>query len=744
MKFTLALSLTLFFPPVSRAESVRVESALGIAAQLDPSSGHYEITVKEPGWSFAGELGHPAQNAAAVRGTDRLGAFQEIRFRLQEAMPLSVSIRVYDGRPVVLFLLSCDRAADTLPTMLPRFTTVPAGLHCFSHKDAVFAPPSFTAEEAGTPWLVFDDRANAAVISPADHFLIAAMAGDGVHEIASGLSSGVRGLPARFTSRTIMAFGRGIGATWDSWGKALTDLQGKVRPANDADVGLRYLGYWTDNGAVYYYNYDLALGYAGTLEALVKHYRERGIPIRYLQLDSWWYYKTLTDPDGKPGRSKNGNLPEGEWNRYGGLLKYEAHPGVFPAGLAVFQKKIGLPLITHNRWIDPASPYHGNYQISGYAAIDPHWWHHIFDYLGAGGVVGYEQDWLSVIYQHSSALKTTVSTGDAFTDGMAKAASDKGMSLQYCMALPRFFLQSSRYSNLTTIRVSDDRFKRDRWDKFLYNSQFARALGVWPWSDVFMSTETDNLLLATLSAGMVGPGDAIGRENKENLLRAARPDGVLVKPDVPIVPLDEVYVADANNQQKPMVAWTHTDHGALRTAYVFAYNRQQADAEAGFTPTALGFKGTVCVLDERAGTAQRQPAEKRFAFILSAQAAAYYLVVPVGRSGVAFFGDEGKFVSNGRKRIAALQDAPNRLIVTVTFTAGEKSVRLVGCAERAPQVVARRGSAGEVSFDASSGRFSVEARPAPGVTRETPGGDPIQTAIIEFNNTRGTGLRGIR
>jgi len=47
--------------------------------------------------------------------------------------------------------------------------------------------------------------------------------------------------------------------------------------------------------------------------------------------------------------------------------------------------------------------------------------------------------------------------------------------------------------------VSDDRFSRERWDSFLYTSRLAAALGVWPWADVFMSTERDNLLIATLS-----------------------------------------------------------------------------------------------------------------------------------------------------------------------------------------------------------------------------------------------------
>lgn len=713
------------------AKSVKVKSASGIEAQFDDASGRYEITAHQTGWKFAGEFGRPVQHVLVENGRDRLGAYQEIYFTWRTDISLNGSIRVYDALPVVLFTQERDQAAHELPAEFPKFTSFPAGLHHFSFKNDVFAPPSFKLEPNGTPWLLFDDQANAAILSPADNFMIACMSGDGTHEIASGMNQEVHDLPAHFKNSTLLTFGEGINSTWGAWGTAVTDLIGRNRPANDIDAGLRYLGYWTDNGAKYYYNYDTASGYTGTLEALVNHYRERQIPIRYLQLDSWWYSKTLTDPEGETGRSKNSKLPEGEWNRYGGLLKYEAHPALFPDGLAVFQKKTGLPLITHNRWIDPASPYHEQYRISGYAGVDPLWWQKIMGYIADNGVVCYEQDWLNVIYNHSPELSATAEAGDDFTGGMAAAAKARGVSLQYCMALPRFFLQGARYDNLTTIRVSGDRFQRHHWDNFLYTSQLAGALGIWPWADVFMSTETNNLLLANLSAGMVGVGDAIGAESGKNLQQVARPDGVLVKPDEPLVPLDEVYIAEANGHKFPMVAWTFSDHGPLRTAYVFAYNRQETNVEAGFTPASLGSKGKICVLNARSGIAQNQSAEKRFAFIVNPEETAYYIVAPIGQSGLAFFGDEGKYVSNGHQRIAALDDEPHGLTAIITFAAGEKSVRLFGYAPHIPKVTAQSGSVGTLDYDAGSGRFSVEVSPA---SKTIAGQDPTQAAVVEFTS----------
>jgi len=62
-----------------------------------------------------------------------------------------------------------------------------------------------------------------------------------------------------------LVIGQGINSTLSTWGHAMTDLQGKTWPANDADATLNYLGYWTDHGAAYYYTYDTSLGYTGTL-----------------------------------------------------------------------------------------------------------------------------------------------------------------------------------------------------------------------------------------------------------------------------------------------------------------------------------------------------------------------------------------------------------------------------------------------------------------------------------------------
>ena len=597
---TKTLLLSLFFPLLTdsgRAAALPA-SAAGLAVSVDAATGAYRVTAASPAWTFAGTVGAPMTDVAISKGRDKVGAYQEITFRWKAAEPQRGAIREYQTRPVVQFAITTPEASSQPPPDFPNFTTFPQGLHPLSYEENAFSPHVFRLAHNGTPWFLFDDDAHTAVLSPGGDFLTAQMHGDGKTSLASGLNPNLSGLPGGFTHRSLLVVGSGIGATVRAWGDALTDAGGKARPTDDADRLIRYLGYWTDNGAVYYYNYDKDKGYAGTLLALRRHYRQENIPIRYLQLDSWWYQKTRTSPSGHVEGAKNAGLPEGTWNAYGGTLDYTASPALFPQGLPAFQKEVGLPLVVHGRWIDPTSPYHQHYKISGIASTDPRWWDDRATYLKDSGVITYEQDWLNEIYAHSPDMARTPDAGPAFADNMARATKQRGQTMQYCMALPRFFLQGSQYDNLTTIRTSGDRMERGKWNDFLYTSLLADALRIRPWTDVFMSTEMGNLTLATLSSGPVGIGDAIGSESRPNILKAVRGDGVIVKPDAPLVPTDAAILADARMEHRPLVAATYTDNG-VRTAYVFACTRPGDTPGIDWTPASLRTGGSGLRLQKR-------------------------------------------------------------------------------------------------------------------------------------------------
>jgi hypothetical protein len=88
----------------------------------------------------------------------------------------------------------------------------------------------------------------------------------------------------------------------------------------------------------------------------------------------------------------------------------------------------------------------------------------------------------------------------------------------------------------------------------------------------------------------------------------------------------------------------------------------------------------------------------------------YYIVAPVGRSGIAFLGNPGKFASLGRKRITELTD-DGRVKVKVAFAEGEQAVTLHGYAEKPPRVEGSDGSARLLFYDSSSHSFDFTVSP---------------------------------
>ncbi len=678
-------------------------SSSGISVSVNPKSGGYVIHAKEFDWTFKGSIGQSLSNVTTSDGQDSIGSYKAIHFKWKADNNYQATIRQYNNKPVLLFLLITPQKAHHIKANFPSFTTFPGSMHHYSFDNNAFAPHEFKLVNTSTPWLFLNDKDEAFIFSPASDFIVSKMEGGG-GTIASSVNSKLKDLPTHFTHKSILVLGKHIHSAWARWGKNLRSLYGRRRPGNESDPTLKYYGYWTDNGAYYYYNYDKSKGYPGTLRAVKKHWKQEGIPMGYMQLDSWWYYKSKYGPSSSENvkyleaNKKHSFSVKGSWHNSGGMLTYRPDKTIFPKGFEYFHEHIKLPLMVHNRWIDPRSSYHKKYKITGYAATDSKFWDDIANYLKSVGIVDYEQDWLNVIYNHTSRMASDLSVGNKFTDNMAQAMRNKGIDMQYCMAMPRFFMQGLKYNSLTTARTSDDRFEPVKWGDFIYTSQLAYAMGIWPWSDVFMSRETGNMIVSVLSGGTVGTGDKLGEEDKTNILKAARSDGVLVKPDAALLPMDSDYINEANHVHRPMLAYTYTKQNNIRTNYVFAFTPKNTSlSQYSFTPsgTDLGMKGKVVIYDPLEGTVKKMNADSTFTGSLSNGSITkemkktgdtrggkyrytYYMIAPVTPVGIAFLGDEGKITATGRQRISTLKSAPKELTVGVTFAKGESSIQLHG------------------------------------------------------------------
>jgi hypothetical protein len=665
------------------------------ASSAVSENGDYEVTFVKPAWTFAGSLGVPANDIHRATGSDSIGPYEEVTFGFDDGAPKTGSIRVYATRPVALFTETYAKQTSNDGDPFPTFSSYPAVPYHLSYGDTEFAPVSFSALTADSPFVFFDANADTFIFSAVSYFMNAAtaMLPDGA--IASGIDPAVASLPAGFSKGTVLVAQTGIQAAYAAWGSTLTSLSGKARVASDGAPYLERVGYFTDNGAYYYYQYDRAIGYPATLANVASYFSGLGIPLGYMQIDSWWYPKGADEL----------------WtDKADGQYTYSADPTILPDGLSALEALLAVPLITHARWIDPSSPYRSEYTMSNNVSTDPRYWSDIASYLAASGAKVYEQDWLN---QNALPDTTNLTDQDAFLDNMASAMATAGLDIQYCMPLPRHYLQASKYPNVTTTRVSVDRFSPPRYEDFLYVSLLTSSLGAWPWSDTFNSGETSNLLMSTLSAGMVGVGDQVGTASVANLNLAVRPDGVVVKPDVPIVPLDSTFLSEAAGSSAPLVAATYTDFGGgLRASYVYSFAASGDGGSARFVPSELGFAGQVLVYDFFGGSATLLDAKSAFTQSLGSNGG-YDVVVPVGPSNIAFLGDLGKFVTLGKKRIVSESD-DGTLTVHVVFAAGESGTSLYGYAPVAPSVSASPGSVGAVTWDATTKIFSVPVSPDSG------------------------------
>ncbi|MDE3059052.1 MAG: hypothetical protein KGJ59_13960, partial [Bacteroidota bacterium] len=199
--------------------SVNAQSSSGLDVKVNAERGTYVITSKKMRWSFIGSIGHSLTNLAGKHGDDPLGKYKEVRFSWKTDIPYAASIRWYTKKSVIIFSVILPEGSAVLPAAFPSFTTLPRPMHAFSYADDVFAPPQFKLNQTSTPWLFFNDKAEAYIISPASDFMISRLTGNEETRINSSMNAEIKNLHPGFVHKTILVLGQGIGKTWDLWGK---------------------------------------------------------------------------------------------------------------------------------------------------------------------------------------------------------------------------------------------------------------------------------------------------------------------------------------------------------------------------------------------------------------------------------------------------------------------------------------------------------------------------------------------
>ena len=655
------------------------------------------------------------------KGSDRLGDYKAIKIKWQlsnrKKAPVDTLFYLYHDQPLITFEQTFSEAIPN--TSVGDFETAITAFPCFSTEKGessslgyiawggIWHPMvkgkglrDFTDElcrstlqdcdpgAEGFPLVLYDENLNALVLSPLNNFMIGVQSTKPEGDLFScGVEGEIKSIPEGFSYRTVLYAGKGINQALYEWGDTLLRWHGKKRTDPYADVGLSYLQYWTDNGAYYYYNTEKGKNYEETLLDVKSYLDEIGLPVRSFQLDSWWYFK------------------EGEWALApgSGVTLWEPKPDVFPNGIKTFHRKLGLPLIMHNRYWSPGmdKKYLENFQIvveeGGACPVDREFWDYLMNWAKNEGCEIYEQDWLNKHLQNVEALRSDPYLARDWLLNMGSAAEERGMSIQYCMPLPRHFLQSTEIPSVTQIRVSGDyapylmgRELLDHWfiDQWEIGerSMLAWAVGLWPFKDVFWTTSKQpghsgkymippkelwperQALVASLSGGPVAFGDGIGYTNKTLLMKTCREDGLLLKPDKPATPIDRAFTSNA----PPAEVWdTYSTKGEKRWHYLFVYDQEE---EFDLFPQDIGLKLDYVSYNFQTGEVKKLPKGSSLWIDMSQGKPWEYLVLaPIMENGMALIGDASKFVCAANKRVSDVEVKDGKLFIHAEGAPFEKT-----------------------------------------------------------------------
>jgi hypothetical protein len=335
---------------------------------------------------------------------------------------------------------------------------------------------------------------------------------------------------------------KGINEGVREWGQAMQKAHNRTNQYRFNDLSINNLGYYTDNGAYYYYHTEDGKTYEQTM---LDSIQKISLPFHYLQIDSWWYYKGIG----------------------GGVTQWTSMPDVFPDGLPALDRKLeSIPIVAHNRYWAFDTVYKQNYSFilsekdgKGLPVGNDSFWVDLFTQARQWNLIVYEQDWLITQVESFEPTRTDIHLGHQWLMSMGEAAEKVGINIQYCMSLPRHILTALQIPRVTHTRTSGDYAghltnpRSSQWDIGI-SSMFADAIGLAPFKDVFWSTSEQpgapykssphevlperEILIATLSTGPVGPGDAINYTNVDRIMKCCRKDGLILKPDRPLTTIN--------------------------------------------------------------------------------------------------------------------------------------------------------------------------------------------------------------
>ncbi|KAG7340586.1 hypothetical protein IV203_024129 [Nitzschia inconspicua] len=386
-----------------------------------------------------------------------------------------------------------------------------------------------------------------------------------------GVSGRISSLPRSF-QHSYMLFegvqGSGITATMNDWGSIMqqyANVDGKFTKMSD--VTLEKIGIQTDNGA--FYCFCREQNCSNVLLQNKKYLDDIGIPVGYLSFQG---------AGTSSGRGKAAPWCVQQWSADGGQ-----DPNHYPLDTKTFQRALGVPLQLYAPYYCPNSTYFGkefpwqsvisNPELPGckdfeFENVHPNDSKQFFQWFMKkgtdAGMKSFETDFMNQNVNCVGDFVRSYRAADDFLRGMADAASDLHIPIQWCYASPNEVFSSLSMPSVTNFRVSFDFCYGKSYD-IGESSLLVWALGAAPSKDTVWSTDNNHtetpgcswtpdhetiaaelhVILALMTTGPFGLSDGTGMTNATLVQRAIAKDGTLLQPIKPITAVDSTFLNTA-------------------------------------------------------------------------------------------------------------------------------------------------------------------------------------------------------
>ncbi len=666
--------------------------------------------------------------------SDVFGSFKRILMRWElEGTTISVntSIIIYPNQPIIKFQIEFPMGLKDVTTgefntpifKFPCFNLEGPNQKILAYRYFIFSPSTKNIPEEGThgPVVFYDNELNAAVLGPMDHFMIAFSYSK--EQIFHGFEGKIQEIPEGYEHSALLFFTQGINKAIVDWCAFLQKYHNTIPKDPYADPIIANIGFWTDNGAYYYYRKEKDMSYEQTIAFACKTFQELSIPFKYFQLDSWWYLKDMKPLWKVPPFSWLGRLIGG--GAYGGTLLWEPLSEEFSNGLKTLHERIGLPFACHARWFSTKSPYIEKYKFtvaeSAALPLEPVFWEDLMKDAAEKGIILYEQDWIINTFRRIPLLQEDINAAEQWLTWMAEAAHKNGITIQYCMAPSGAFLYALKLPAVTNARVTGDYHARVTkqffFPQFTQTNILAWGVGIWPSLDCFLTTTTplrkglyrekypeQVCLLSNLGGGLICPADKAERVNKDLLMKTCTEEGLILKPDRPITVNDLMFKI----HQKPYIMDTWTQKDQLIWRYIVVVNlwpRRVKDTQV--TLRELGYQQRGVLYNFLTGDLSEIDLDDKIDLQLNGMGYKYYILAPFIKENIALIGTTDKFVTCANKLIPEIQINSSSVIFQVNYSLNSQ-LKLLLYSKTPPQKIQLKDASGTVKWDYNQSLHRLE------------------------------------